>query len=180
MKFRPLPVEGAYHITLEPVRDDRGFNARTWCTREFAEHGITETPVQANIIHNGPAGTVRGFHYQLPPMAEGKLFRVTHGAIHDVVIDIRPGSPTRGQHTSVELRADRYEQLYVPPGCGQGFQTLEEDTELVYQVSSFYSPDHGAGFRYDDPAFAIAWPLAVTAISDKDRAWPAFSWEDVQ
>lgn len=180
MKFRPLPIDGAYHITLEPVRDDRGFNARTWCARTFADHGITDPPVQANLIQNARAGTMRGFHYQQPPMEEGKLFRVTRGAILDVVVDIRSDSPTRGQWTSVELHADRYEQLYVPPGCGQGFQTLVGDTEVVYQVSSFYSPDHGSGFRYDDPAFGIEWPLEVTAISAKDRSWPAFSWDDVR
>ena len=179
MKFRPLPIAGAYHITIEPVRDDRGFNARSWCAREFADHGITDQPVQANIIFNGPAGTLRGFHYQRPPMGEGKVFRVVRGAIHDVIVDIRPDSPTRGTWTSIELRAERYEQIYVPPGCGQGFQTLVDDTELVYQVSSFYSPDHGAGFRYDDAAFAVEWPLEVTAISGKDRSWPPFSWEDV-
>lgn len=180
MKFRPLGIDGAYHITLEPVRDDRGFNARAWCAREFAEHGITTQPAQSNIIRNGPAGTTRGFHYQLPPAAEGKLFRVVRGAIRDVFIDVRAASPTRGHVVSLELRADAYEQLYVPPGCAQGFQTLVDDTELIYDVSSFYTPDLGRGLRYDDPMFGIAWPLEPTAISDKDASWPPFSWSDVQ
>lgn len=179
MKFRPLEIDGAYHIALEPVRDHRGFNARAWCAREFADHGITAQPVQSNIICNGPAGTTRGFHYQLPPAAEGKLFRVVRGAIRDVFIDVRPGSSTRGQVVSIELRAHDHEQLYVPPGCAQGFQTLVDDTELIYDVSAYYTPDLGTGFRYDDPTFGIEWPLEVTAISDKDASWPAFFWSDV-
>lgn len=172
MRFTPLPLEGAYHIALEPVADKRGFNARAWCEREFAEAGLPTRIAQINIIANRLRGTLRGMHYQAPPMTESKLFRVTRGAIYDVIVDLRPGSPTQGRWTSVELRADRYELLFVPEGFGQGFQTLEDDTELTYQVSAFYSPEHGRGFRHDDPAFGIDWPLPVSEISEKDRTWP--------
>lgn len=175
MRFHPLPLAGAYRLELLPVADHRGLNARLFCEREFEAHGLESRFVQTNLIVNGPRGTLRGFHYQVPPHAEAKLFRVTRGAIFDVIIDLRPGSPSRGQWTSLELRAGEPSLLYVPPGFAQGFQTLEDDTELTYQVSAFYAPDAGRGIRYDDPAFEIPWPLPVAAISDKDRSWPDFT-----
>jgi dTDP-4-dehydrorhamnose 3,5-epimerase len=172
MKFTALPLEGAYRIELERIVDNRGFNARQWCAREFSAQGIPIEVAQTNIIYNRTRGTLRGLHYQVPPMAETKLFRVTRGAIYDVIVDLRPASPTFGQWTAVELHADAYAMLFVPEGFAQGFQTLEDDTELIYQVSASYSPEHGRGIRYDDPSLAIPWPLAVTEISDRDRALP--------
>ncbi len=180
MRFLPLPLAGAYVIELEPVRDHRGFNARAFCAREFEAQGLCPRFAQTNIIANGPRGTLRGMHWQAPPAAEVKLFRVTRGAIYDVVVDLRPGSPTYAEWTSVELHARDYRMLYVPEGFGQGFQTLEDETELTYQVSAFFTPEAGRGFRPDDPAFGIRWPLPVSAISDKDRSWPDFRLEHPQ
>jgi dTDP-4-dehydrorhamnose 3,5-epimerase len=177
MKFIPLPLEGAFVIELEPIADHRGFNARSWCAREFAEHGLVARVAQTNVIANRRRGTLRGFHYQVPPRAETKLFRVTRGGIYDVIVDLRRESPTYRQWTSVELWAQDYRMLYVPEGFGQAFQTLVEDTELTYQVSEFYSPEHGHGFRYDDPAFAVTWPLEVSEISEQDLSWPDWTEE---
>jgi dTDP-4-dehydrorhamnose 3,5-epimerase len=174
MRFAELPLGGAYAIELEPIADRRGFNARSWCAREFAERGLATRVAQTNVILNGPRGTLRGFHYQAAPMAETKLFRVTRGGIFDVIVDLRRNSPTYLDWTSIELWADAYTMLYVPEGFGQAFQTLADDTELTYQVSEFYSPEHGRGFRYDDPRFAIPWPLPVSEISARDRTWPDF------
>lgn len=177
MIFEPLSLAGAYTIDLEPVRDTRGFNARAWCPDEFELFGLSTRVAQVNVIRNGPCGTLRGFHYQVPPMAEAKLFRVTRGSIYDVIIDLRPESPTYLEWLSVELRADRYRMLYVPERFAQAFQTLEPDTELTYQVSKAYSPQHGRGIRYDDPTFAVEWPLPVSEISKKDISWPDFREE---
>ena len=174
MKFTALPLAGAFLIDLELVADHRGWNARQWCTREFRTNGLPIDVVQSNVISNRQRGTLRGFHYQVEPHQESKLFRVTRGAIFDVIIDLREHSATYLQWTSVELEADEYRMLFVPEGFAQAFQTLEEDTELIYQVSAFYSPVNGRGIRYDDPAFDIPWPLAVSAISDADRGWPDF------
>jgi dTDP-4-dehydrorhamnose 3,5-epimerase len=176
MRFVELPLAGAYVVELEPIYDHRGLNARVWCAREFAEHGLSDRPAQGNIIVNSARGTLRGFHYQAPPMAETKLFRVTRGGIYDVIVDLRPESPTYRRWHSVELWAGDHRMLYVPERFGQAFQTLADDTELTYQVSAFYSPEHGRGFRYDDAAFAVEWPLEVTAISEQDASWPP--WEE--
>lgn len=174
MRFTEIDLPGAFVVDLEPVGDHRGFNARAWCEREFAEAGLETLVRQVNVIANGVAGTLRGFHYQIPPHTETKLFRVTRGAIHDVIVDLRPASPTFLAWTAVQLRADDYRMLYVPRGFGQAFQTLEDDTELTYQVSEFYAPSAGAGFRHDDPVFGIRWPLPVAAISERDATWPDF------
>ncbi len=174
MRFLPLQLDGAYLIELEKIADHRGFNARAWCPREFEQQGLDAVLAQINIISNARRGTLRGFHYQAAPMAETKLFRVSKGGIYDVFVDLRPQSPTYRRWTSVELWADRYTMLYVPAGFGQGFQTLADDTELVYQVSQFHSPEHGRGFRYDDPAFGVEWPLEITEISQRDLDWPAW------
>jgi dTDP-4-dehydrorhamnose 3,5-epimerase len=172
MRFVETRLAGAYIIELERRADDRGFNARTWCEREFQERGLATRVVQANVISNRRKGTLRGMHYQLPPHAECKLFRVTRGAIHDVIIDLRPESPTYEQWAAFELTAESFRMLYVPERFAQGFQTLEDDTELVYQVSELYAPEFERGIRHDDPAFGVQWPLAVEAISAKDRSWP--------
>lgn len=177
MIFTALPLDGLYLVTPEPVRDQRGFNARLWCEREFRDRGIDFRIVQMNMIGNGPAGTLRGFHYQAPPHAESKLFSVRRGAIHDVVVDVRRGSPTYLQWTGVRLTAEGREQLFIPKGCAQGFQTLVPETEVLYSVSAAYAPGHERGFRHDDPAFGIEWPLPVSAISEKDRSWPDFREE---
>ncbi|MGH3666183.1 MAG: dTDP-4-dehydrorhamnose 3,5-epimerase family protein [Egibacteraceae bacterium] len=176
MRFHPTEVDGAWIVELERVSDDRGYNARAWCAEEFDRLDLTTDPAQLNVIANHRKGTVRGMHWQADPMADAKLFRVVRGALHDVVVDIRPDSPTRGAQLHVELRAGADRMLYVPGGCAQGFQTLTHDTELMYLVSAPYAPSHGRGFRYDDPAFGIAWPLDVSVVSDKDRSWP--DWED--
>jgi len=174
MIFRELELERAYVIDLEPREDERGFNARSWCRREFEEHGIPVDIAQANVIYNRHLGTLRGMHRQAPPHAESKLFRCTRGAVFDAIVDLRPGSRTYGRWTGVELRAEDYRMLFVPEQFGQGFITLADDTELTYQVSEFYEPGHELGFRYDDRAFAIEWPIEVAVISEKDRSWPPF------
>jgi dTDP-4-dehydrorhamnose 3,5-epimerase len=174
MRFVETGLPGAYIIELERREDDRGFNARAWCEREFREHGLTARLVQANVIFNRRKGTLRGMHHQVPPHAESKLFRVTRGAIHDVILDLRPDSPTYEQWAAFELSADSFRMLYVPERFAQGFQTLEDDTELVYQASEFYAPEFERGIRHDDPAFGIEWPLPVGAISAKDRSWPDY------
>lgn len=177
MLFHDLPLAGACLVEPEPIPDHRGFNARTWCEEEFAEHGLTARMVQTNLIYNRSKATLRGMHCQVPPMAEAKLFRVTRGSIYDVIVDLRQDSSTYTRWTSVDLRADSLAMLYVPEGFAQGFLTLEDDTEVTYHVSASFSPRHGRGFRYDDPAFGIEWPLKVEVISERDTAWPDFEEE---
>lgn len=174
MRFTETELSGAYIIDVEPHRDERGFFARGWCQREFEEAGLVARVVQVNISTNERAGTLRGMHYQLQPHAETKLVRCTKGALFDVIIDLRPDSPTFMQWTGVELSAGNYRMLYVPEDFAHGFITLEDGTEATYQVSEFYTPGAERGIRYDDPAFGIEWPRAVDVISDKDRAWPDF------
>jgi dTDP-4-dehydrorhamnose 3,5-epimerase len=177
--FNPTPIDGAYVIELEPFADDRGFFARSFCAREFAEHGLEPAVAQCNVSFNHRAGTLRGLHYQLPPAAETKLVRCTGGAIHDVIVDLRPESKSYLQHYGVELSASNRRSLYVPGRVAHGYQTLVDATEVSYQVGEFYTPGAERGLRYDDPAFAIGWPLAVTLMSEKDRAWPRFDPEAV-
>jgi len=172
--FHETSIPGAYVIELELREDERGYNARMWCQREFDEHGLTARIVQSNALYNRRRGTLRGMHYQAAPHAEAKVFRVIRGAVYDVIVDLRPESEAYGRWESFHLSADVPRMLYVPETCGQGFQTLEDDTELAYHTSAFYTPDSERGFRYDDPAFGIAWPLPVQVISEKDKAWPDF------
>jgi dTDP-4-dehydrorhamnose 3,5-epimerase len=174
MIFHPLPLAGAFVLDVEPIRDDRGFNARTFCEREFAEHGLRFPMVQTNVISNGAAGTLRGFHWQEPPHLESKLFRCTRGSVFDVIIDMRPDSPTFEQWTSVELSAATRRQLYVPEQFAQGFLTLEDDTEMTYQTSEFHTPGAERGIRWDDPFFGIRWPIPPTVMSTKDAGWPDY------
>lgn len=174
MRFQPTALEGVFLIDVEPARDERGFFARTFCAREFAARGLSPAVAQCNVSYNRRAGTVRGMHFQRPPAAEAKLVRCIRGAIHDVVADLRPDSPTFGRHLGVELRAEDRRALYVPPGLAHGFQTLADETEVLYQMDAFHAPGHDGGFRHDDPTFAIRWPLPVTVISDKDLGWPPF------
>lgn len=174
MIFSETRLAGAYLIDVEPIEDERGFNARAWCAREFRDHGLNASPVQSNIIHNRRAGTLRGLHYQRPPHAESKLFRCIRGSIYDVIVDLRTDSPTHGEWFGVQLTAESRRMLYVPEGFAQGFITLEDDTELQYQVSEFYTPASEAGFRFDDPAFGIEWPVPVLVLSQKDQNWPSY------
>jgi dTDP-4-dehydrorhamnose 3,5-epimerase len=174
MIFEELPLEGAFVVAMEPIEDQRGFNARAWCEREFEAAGLTAVMKQVNVVQNHRRGTLRGMHYQRPPMAETKLVRVTAGSLCDVIVDLRPDSATYGRWHAVTLSASEPKMLHIPDGCAHGLQTLEDGTQFTYQVSQFFSPEHAAGFRYDDPRFSIEWPLEVTSISAKDEAWPPF------
>lgn len=180
MRFTELTIPGAFIVDLEPRTDARGFFARTFCAREFAEHGLVTTIAQVNASYNHRRGTLRGMHYQDEPAPEAKLVRCVSGAIHDVIVDMRPNSPTYLRHVAVELSAANRRQLYIPELCAAGYQTLADDTEVTYQVSEFYTPETERGLRHDDPALGIAWPLAVSEISPKDTAWPLLSREEVR
>jgi dTDP-4-dehydrorhamnose 3,5-epimerase len=175
MIFSATPVGGAFVIDLEKVEDERGFFARSFCADELRARGLNPRIAQCSISLNRRRGTVRGLHFQRPPRAEVKLVRCTAGALHDVVVDLRPGSPTVGHHFAVELSAANHRMLYVPEGCAHGFQTLQDDTEVFYQISEVFDANCAAGVRWNDPAFGIVWPLEVTVISDRDRRWPDFS-----
>jgi len=172
--FRELQLDGPRLIELERHEDDRGFFARTFCRAELAAAGIDFPVAQANLSFNRRPGTLRGMHYQTAPCEEAKIVRCVRGAIHDVIVDVRPDSPTVGEHVVAELTADNRLALYVPPGFAHGFQSLEPDTDVCYLMSSAYAPEHAAGFRYDDPEVGIRWPLNVATISEKDRGLPAF------
>jgi dTDP-4-dehydrorhamnose 3,5-epimerase len=174
MKFSETKLKGAFVVEIEKLTDDRGFFARSWCEKEFEAQGLTARVVQANVSYNLKKGTLRGMHYQIAPYQECKLIRCTRGAIYDVIIDLRTGSPTYKQWTGVELTADNYTMFFVPRDFAHGFQTLMDESEITYQVSQFYTPGSERGIRFDDPAFTIQWPLEVSVISDKDRTWPDF------
>lgn len=175
MIFRELDLPGAFLLEPERLLDERGFFARTFCRRELEAHGLDPAVAQCSLSFNRRRGTVRGMHWQGPPAEEAKLVRVVRGAVHDVIVDVRPGSPTLGRHAAVRLDADNRLALYVPPGFAHGFQTLEDDTELLYQMSSFHAPEHARGFRHDDPEVGIRWPLPVSLISERDRGLPDFA-----
>jgi dTDP-4-dehydrorhamnose 3,5-epimerase len=172
MRFQALPLAGAYVIEPEPHEDERGLFARTFCAREFAEHGLANGFVQCNTSWNARRGTVRGLHYQRQPASEVKLVRCTAGALWDVIVDHRPESPTYLRHHAVTLSSANRLALYIPEMFAHGFQTLEDGTEVFYQMTEFYTPQAAAGLRYDDPALGVPWPLPVGAISEKDREWP--------
>jgi dTDP-4-dehydrorhamnose 3,5-epimerase len=175
MRFAPTPLGGAFMIELESVADERGWFARTFCTQEFAAHGIEMQVVQANASFNARAGTLRGMHFQAEPHAERKVIRCTRGAIYDVIVDIRDGSPTRAHWFGVELTAENGRMLFAPEGVAHGFQTLADASEVAYLMSREYAPDHAHGVRWDDPAFGIEWPPAdARVISERDRSYPSF------
>ena len=174
MIFTQSALAGAYIIEPEPLKDDRGFFSRTFCVNEYTELGLNPHIVQCNISYNHIKGTVRGMHYQLAPHREVKVVRCTRGSIYDVIVDLRSDSATYKQWVGVELTADNGKQLYVPTGFAHGYQTLEDSSEVSYQVSEFYSPQSEQGVRWNDPAFAITWPLKVHSISDKDMNHPEF------
>jgi len=163
-------------LDLERREDERGFFARAWCAREFEEHGLNTRLVQVNVSFNELEGTLRGMHFQRAPHEEAKLIRCTQGAIYDVVLDLRPDSPTHKRWTAVELTADNRRMLYVPEGCAHGYQTLAPETETLYQVSEFYAPASEGGVRWDDPTFGIEWPATDSRVlSDKDASWPDYA-----
>jgi len=172
MRFIETALAGAILIEPEPHQDDRGRFMRVWCAREFVEHGLDFLPVQANMGLSAQKGTVRGMHFQEAPALEAKLVRCTRGAIFDVVIDLRPESPSYGKWYGAELTAENGRMLYVPEHCAHGYQTLEQCTEMYYMTSQFYTPNAVRGVRFDDPAFSIQWPLAATVVSEQDRNWP--------
>ena len=172
MKFVSTPIAGVAVLELEERRDERGFFARSFCQDEFTAHGLQPDVLQCNLSYNVQAGTLRCMHYQLAPATEAKLVSCISGAIVDIIVDLRPGSPTFRQHVAVELSAANRRSLYVPPMFAHGFQTLVDHTEVLYQVSERYTPGQERGLRYDDPALGLTWPLPVTAISEKDAGWP--------
>ena len=172
MRFLPTPLSGV--VLIEPVRsfDERGSFARVWCEREFEEAGLSSRVVQCNVSMNTAAGTLRGMHYQAEPHGEVKVVRCTAGRIFDVVVDLRPSSPTFRQWAGFELSPSNGHALYVPVGIAHGFQTLEDDSTVEYQMSEFFAPDHARGVRHDDPAFGIRWPREVSVISPRDASYP--------
>ncbi len=174
MIFHELEIPGAFLLEPERKEDRRGFFARTYCRHELEDRGLDPTVVQCNISVNKERGTVRGMHWQAAPYEEIKLVRCTMGAIHDVILDLRPDSPTFKKHYAVELDDESRTAIYIPAGCAHGFQSLVDGAEVFYQMSEFYYPESARGVRWNDPAFSIAWPLEVTVITDKDMEFPDF------
>ena len=172
MQFDPLPIAGAWLITLSPLTDERGAFARTFCAKAFTDRGLNPAVAQCNTSINRRQATLRGLHFQSAPHAEAKLIRCVRGAIWDVIVDLRPESPTFRQWTAAELSATNRQQLYVPEGMAHGFQTLCDDVEVLYQMSAAYVPEAASGLRWDDPVLAIPWPLADPILSERDRVWP--------
>lgn len=172
------PIEGVAVLDVETREDDRGFFARTFCREEFLAAGLEPAVEQCNLSFNHRGGTLRGMHFQVAPHPEAKLVRCTRGSIEDIVVDMRPGSPTYLQHVSVTLSAENRRAIYVPPYFAHGYQTLEDDTEVTYQVSGSYHPEAERGLRYDDPALGLHWPRDVSVISAKDSSWPLLADRD--
>jgi dTDP-4-dehydrorhamnose 3,5-epimerase len=180
MHFTKTAVAGAWIIDPSPHRDDRGRFMRAWCSREFEEHGIHFLPVQSNMGLSVSRGTIRGMHYQTAPALEAKLVRCTRGSAFDVAVDVRPESSSYRQWAGVELSAENGRMLYVPEHCAHGFESLEDNTEVLYMTSAFYTPEAVRGVRFDDPAFDIQWPVAATVVSEQDRNWPLFEKQQPQ
>lgn len=175
MIFKELELPGAFAVEPEPVSDERGFFARTFDADEFAARGLEQSFVQWSVSFNERAGTLRGLHFQTERHAETKLARCTSGALYDVLVDLRPDSPTFKRWIAVELSAENRQSLYIPKGLAHGFQTLEGGTEISYAISPAYEPSASSGVRWDDPVFGIEWPPAdERVISEKDRSWPDF------
>jgi dTDP-4-dehydrorhamnose 3,5-epimerase len=178
MIFTESKLQGAFLIDIERREDSRGFFARAFCQHEFESHGLKPVIAQANIAFNHKAGTLRGMHFQYPPAAETKLVRCTRGAILDIIVDLRPESSTYLQHIAVELSEDNSRALYVPERFAHGYQVLRDKTETSYQVGEFYTPGSEGGLLFDDPRLELQWPLAVTAISEKDQQWKSFDEQE--
>jgi dTDP-4-dehydrorhamnose 3,5-epimerase len=174
MRFEPLAIGGAALVGIEPQRDARGFFARTFCIEEFAAAGLPTQAVQASVSYNEHAGTVRGMHFQWPPSQEGKLVRCVRGRLYDVLLDLRPQSPAYLQHVAVTLDEDNRDAVFIPAGIAHGFQTLLPRTEVWYQMTDSFAPALAAGVRWNDPSFAIAWPMPPGVISDRDANYPDF------
>jgi dTDP-4-dehydrorhamnose 3,5-epimerase len=172
MKFNETPLRGAYVIDLEPFSDERGLFARTYCKKEFFKIGFDKEFVQFNFSKTATKGSIRGLHYQVPPQAETKLIRCIRGKVYDVMVDLRSNSPTFMQFYPVELSEDNMRMVLIPEGFAHGFQTLEDNTQLIYHHTAFYAPGYEKGIRYNDPELNIQWPLDVTVISEKDENYP--------
>jgi dTDP-4-dehydrorhamnose 3,5-epimerase len=172
VNFLPTPLAGAFVIDIDRLEDERGFFARSWCSDEAEALGLNPSFTQCNISFNRRRGTLRGLHYQVAPFAEAKLVRCTRGSAYDVIVDLRAASSTRFQWFGVTLSAENHRMVYVPEGFAHGFQTLEDGTELFYQMSEAYRPEAGRGLRWDDPALAINWPIAEALVSPRDKALP--------
>ena len=174
MIFTETRLKGAYIIDTKKIGDDRGFFGRIWCQKEYEMYDLKTHIVQSNIGVSRQKGTLRGLHFQKPPYQEVKIVRCSRGAIFDVIVDLRPNSPTYKQWFGVELNEENTRMIYVPEGFAQGYQTLVDDTEMYYHTTNFYAPEAAFGVRFDDPAFQIEWPLPITIISDNDRKWPDY------
>jgi len=176
MIFCETKLKGAFVVELQKLEDDRGFFARSWCQREFEARGLDSRLAQCNLSFNKARGTLRGMHFQRPPYAEAKLVRCSRGSLYDVIIDLRIDSDTFLQWIAEELTAENYKMLYVPAGCAHGYLTLQDHTEVAYQMTEFYAPDSAHGVRWDDPAFGISWPETVRVISARDQGYPDFQF----
>ena len=174
IKFLPTKLDGAWIIDLEKLEDDRGFFARTFCRDEFSAHGLRDVFVQCNVSFNARKGTLRGMHFQAQPHEEAKLVRCTRGSIYDVIVDIRRESPTRGQWVSLDLTAENGRMIYIPAGFAHGFQALEDNSDVFYQMSEMYYPDLARGLRWNDPALGIKWPIPQPILSPRDSQYPDF------
>lgn len=174
MIFKETALSGAYLVELEAVEDERGYFARTFCRDEFAAHGLNPKIAQCSISYNARRGTLRGMHYQVEPAAEVKLVQCVRGSLYDVILDLRPEAETYCRWIGLELSSENRRMLYIPEGFAHGFQTLEDDTVVYYQISEFYAPQHARGVRWNDPAFGIDWPLSEPLISEKDRLLPDY------
>jgi len=178
VRFEKTPFAGAFVVEIEPHRDHRGYFTRTWCADEFANEGLPGKMTQASLSHNDKRGTLRGMHLQLPPSREGKLVRCIRGGIYDVIVDLRPESGTYLKHFGIELTAHLHNALYIPPGMLHGFQTLEDDAEVFYQMTDNYAPELAFGARWNDPAFGIEWPVEDAVImAERDATYPDFDAE---
>jgi dTDP-4-dehydrorhamnose 3,5-epimerase len=173
--FIKTKLTDVFIIEPEKIEDERGFFARAWCEREFARYGRSPRWVQCNISFNKKKGTLRGLHYQAAPCEEAKLIRCTRGEIYDVIVDLRRDSETFMQWLAVELTAENHKMVFIPTGCAHGFLTLDDNTEVFYQMAEFYAPEYARGVRWNDPAFGIQWPAEVRVISERDRNYPNFA-----
>jgi dTDP-4-dehydrorhamnose 3,5-epimerase len=175
MKFNKISLTGAFLIEMEPIVDNRGFFARTWCADEFKLNGLNPKLAQCSISFNARKGTLRGMHYQDVPFMEAKLVRCSSGGIYDVIVDLRPKSPTFGKWFAAELTSENRKMIYVPEGFAHGFQTIADNTEVIYQISETYHPESARGIRWNDPRFGIKWPIENPLLSERDAAFPEFT-----
>lgn len=180
MIFHDTPVAGARVLEVKRIEDHRGFFGRIWCQNELRQQGLKSEIAQANVGFSLKRGTLRGLHFQAAPHTEVKVVRCTRGSMFDVIVDLRPESPSYKRWFGIELSADNHKMLYVPEGCAQGYITLEDNTEMYYNTTEFYHPETASGVRFDDPEFGIEWPMAPAVISDQDRSWPDYAGRAAQ